>query len=1568
MPPEYAPPGEEDLQGTEEEEPKTLQWSEPRTEAGRQGMEFLQRMREIAAARSQKNRESVASQWAELRRWCLERDMLLDARMCELRASLLAADNEKVAQMLGRQAEFAGVRVSSEQAEFLRMSRPVIELRNHHMRFEKLSAGMSEQDTRRVSCGAQVELRADAGNGVLLLSMENGDEQTEARVPLMLKNGTRHRLDLVSGELLPTVLTPPLKALRRALEEWNEYQDPDHPWPDEALQQRKGWEKIEGGWNAPVDRMRVQFFISGPQDLSEIQIADVRLSQIDEREPSVLLRSGAYRVVGRLETFDWQKRPVTVVSSSNRPAIVQPIRANNWGRLWNGRWEFQGEKVRYRIAKFRGKKGPIFSFRYSETPVEPVRRIMDLQSQRHAQSSEILRLSSKMVRLRRESVRREITGELLGNWQTELWLYEHVTPAMREQWLLGRFLNEARGNPVHVGTAGQYGTPEPDDAGFLDWCLFRNAVVPMASRFAAGAEQPMVRLELIPLMETEAALRTIREGWDDFTVQERVRAIRGLRWSIDPEVERFLADKVQNDHEAEVRRQSLVVLGEIGTRSALETCRAPAIEPVIRAASNAALAGAGDPETLETLSKELESASEEERSVFLKELLRMRTPTVLLGVRNAMRTHTDAASTESFAGILSSMQGRGAAALLAQLMRAHGRPYIAACAKFASSDMTPLVGPLAEELSGGEQACEAASVLGKSRNQSAIEALREAVEKNQPAAVVGLAVSGAPELLDAAAAGADVIGPQHIDFIGSDWRGEDGSDGEFSWRSKVDSEAATRFLRAVLEQAKDPLARLNAARFMIGTGEEPSAQALLNLAAMPVPGGEKEDAPQGDGREGPPVGGPPPGMPDDYYARRREPSRQDEKADEDVETNSQVKALEILASIGPGPVTNGLLSLVQETDSMAVKEAALRALGRCQNDRANQFLDQTAGKKGELETLDELTVRARLRVAAAQGLAAAAHPASVTHLHDLWFNAPAGLEALRELNEEGFGAAWGKRQKLVRKGVCEAVMAVPPQRTLLQMAGDKKAARELLDELIRIAERGAMAGESEMQTAVSPALAVRCLGQQTDLDRAGWQLFRQLQEHWERLSSELQQAVLTSLSKNDAPAATDLLHDLLAGQARSEEDDDGDERPMPRRFARPEEPARRGEGEQKESRYSEVLLALAARGKKADYELLAKTVSSMGSSTARAVAETLLGRDRADSEPYYEVLARAAARPLEVDRLAPLQFYRQALGLETQPEEPEEETRRGRYPERRGYSATARRRSESENERRASVRPDRLPESPWFSELAFRARCLQALQNGPDIIVGPVLNEADLRLLEHPVFGPASAWIAGRKAPEFQLLPYLKKRYLAEISERDRQSVTLCAIREGGKDSEKLLQSILLGQLQEEDQVEEDEDRMEERGRQYRRDGRPRRDSRGTRERERLFEPSQWSDTDRLEGRRRQPPGRDEEGETQPSAEESEVATMRHVGRGLGYFDRYYVLRQAINYRKLRNRVVYMHPLERRLGAITGLAWLPAGDDPDPATRLRGFARSLPEPDMKAACARAVLNYYRLQAAGIRSN
>lgn len=1569
VPPEHRPPEAGPEEGVGEgAEPKPLQWIEPQTKAGKQGQEFLRRMAEIAAARPEKSRKALAVQWATLRNWCLESGMEIDARMCELRASLLAGQDEEVANLLGRTEEFEGVPVTPEQAEFLRTARPLIDLRNRHMEFDGLSAGISGQKMQPIAPGGRLDLRSEAGKQILLLSMQEDSGEKEGPVALELRNGTRHRVELVSSELLPAVLIPPLKALRIALEAWNKYQDPEHPWPDEDLEQRRGWQKTDEGWDAPISNTRVRFFTSAPQQLTAVQISDVRLSKVGGRGPSVLLRRGAYRIVGRLEGFDWQRRPVVLISSGQRPAMVQPMRAQDWGRLWNGTWQAAGETIQYRVAKFRGRRGPIFAYRYSEEPVRAVRRIMDLQSRRYGRAGEQLRVQRRARELRRESLRREISGELLGSWQTDLWLYDQLGGTMHRQWRRGQFLAAARNPAAHVGTAGHYSPAPSGDAHYLDWHLVRAAVVPMASPFAAAQKDPGTALDLIPLMRAEAAVSTIRKARPELDVGQRGAALRRLRRSLTPETERYLRGIAEKDPEASVRRRALVTLGEMGTRSALEACRAPAIEPKIRATSRAALAGAGDPEGLEAI-EEMRGASAEERSVFLEELLDMESPTVLLAISRAMRIYTDPSAAERFAEKLGRMQGRAGASLLAQLMQAHGRPFADACGEFAAPDMAPLVGPLAGMLSHPKEGIEVAAVLGLSGSEAATDALKEKAEEGQPMAIAGLAVSGNPDLLEDAGSGAEVIRPDHLEFVDAHWRRGADPETEGIWRSDLDREAALEFLRAVLERAEAPRARLEAARLLRSAGEDVDPEALLGIASMPLPqlpaagaAGQQEEP------GGPPAGMPPgempPDMPPPGRGRPGGPPDRAESAEKQEEpaTGPQVEALRMLEEVGPRTVTNGLIELVETTKSIQIKKAALHALGQAATQKATRLLSRLAAAGGDFQNAGELVERARVRLAAVRGLAAAAHPAAVGHLHDLWFKTPGGLEQLRNQDQEAFEQAWAQRQRIVYPGLCRAILAIPVDRTLAQVAAQNRAAREILDELIGIAEKGAMASGETAPTGVSPALAVRCLGRQRDLSRHGWQLLRQLHEHWNDLSSDLQDAMLVSLSKNGAPEATSMLESLLV-DAKETEDRDED-RARPGRYGRPRGPRDRQGGEEMETGRREIFLQLAARGNKTDYELLAKTAGSLDAETARAVAEKLLAADNPGLEAYYETLARIAGRPITAEPLAPEDFYRRALGLE----EPSEESRGERDRDRSGrprrrtpprYGGGRPSGSESDAEEAPSERRAALPSSARVGDLKFRARCLRALQDGPDMVVGAVLSDPDLRLLDHPVLGPAAAWIAGQKALDFELPIYLRDRYLAGISERDRQAAVLCAVRDGGKMSEKLLEGILLGKLRE-GEGQEQEERPERE--QPRREQPPDRYQRGGRGRP--SEAGAWSPGGRsgTGGRRGERPS----GGEQPRTAESRYGntpreTMRYVGRGIGYLGNYGVLRRAIAYRRRGARLEYMHPLDHRLGALAGMAWLPPEEDP--ANRLRRFARSLPEPVLKKACAEAVVTYYRLKSA-----
>jgi len=86
---------------------------------------------------------------------------------------------------------------------------------------------------------------------------------------------------------------------------------------------------------------------------------------------------------------------------------------------------------------------------------------------------------------------------------------------------------------------------------------------------------------------------------------------------------------------------------------------------------------------------------------------------------------------------------------------------------------------------------------------------------------------------------------------------------------------------------------------------------------------------------------------------------------------------------------------------------------------------------------------------------------------------------------------------------------------------------------------------------------------------------------------------------------------------------------------------------------------------------------------------------------------------------------------------------------------------------------------------------------------------------------------------------------------------------------------------------------------------------------------------------------------------------MRVVGRAVGSLGNYDALRRALIYRVAGRRLIYKFPLGTRLGALEGMAYLPA--DEDPAGRLSRFLRTFPSPEMKRGVAEALMQAARLK-------
>lgn len=1533
-----APGGMPAEEETEKQEPALRPEREPRTESGKLASQFLDRMKSLTSERANSDTAAMAKKWADLHSWCVNNHLSVEARMCAMRATLLAPDHPAVARALGRTAQFSGARVTPEQARFLRQALPEVVVHNQHMSFEDLKVGLKSDSIRSVPPGRKVKIKASAENSEIIVRRTTDDGPQEARISLDLTNGCEHEIAVVSSELLPAVFEPPLKAFRRALEEWDEYRDPDHPWPAEDLEQRKNWTKTEDGWQARVDDFSVDFGVTAPLKLHSVTVQGVRLTGLNDNPPSVLLRHGAYRVKGRVEGYDWRRQPVTFQSVGKRPAIVQPMRGKAWGRLWNGIWEDQGRSTRYKVAKFRGKDGPIFSFRYAEKPVKSVRRIMALQSQNYRLEDEISEVNQKFRELRREALHEEMAGVLLGSWQTDLWLYERMMPVMEQQWNVGRSLHEQRGTAPYGVPAGKSADQKNGRITYRDWPLFRHAIVPGTSPFIQQMTDAR-RFELLPLTEGNDAMAMLQDLEEDLPVEDELSIVKALRWMIDDEVIAYLRSKAEDSPEISIRQRSLLSLGEIGTEASLKACRNPAIEEEIRATSKAALAGAGEPTLLENLPDELQSMSETERSVFLDQLLAMDAPTALLAMKTVGRFYRQPENADRCAHKLASIGSTSAAFLLGQIIQAQGRAYPEVCRKFAPESVGPLVYPLGSLLGHPAEGNEAAIILGQSGNKDALAFLQSRANAETPRVIAGLAASGHADVLKEAADMVDGLKEDHVRRILNAWGKMDARTDKWTWNATISQKDALAFMEAVLTDSNSPTTRIAAARSLTKMGHRPDPADVVAIASMPP---QTQEVPEPTER---PDAGPGEGQRRREEMRRGMPrQRKDERQKEAVEEKSdpRVAAIELLSKIGPGETASTLINLAQTAPNPEVRIAALKALGKTKNTDAVEHLQGVANQRITPEDRQDIAQNARLRVAAAYGLALAAHPSLGKILKEMWFEKPIALpeaptpepeDGRRTENRDSEQESMNQRLQILAKGVTDAILALPHEESLLGTSADKQAANEVLQALVRIAERGAMSEEkAEAGNQISPALAVRCLARQDTLSEHGWQLLSQLSDHWKNLPEAVQTAMLTGMRRNGANRATKILAGVWESAMADESPDE--------RFV---------------GLWQDICRKFAVSGRPLEYDLLARSVTLLDQSTVQAIIDEMSARGEEPAEEYFRFLAALAAREVEVERLMPPEFYESVAGgkgIAGEERQREDNNGGGRYRGRRddiyrgGRNNRARNMPESSDKStdQGSFRSTDLPKPRWAKEMSIKAKCLKLLERGDPERVAPVLTDENLGLLDHQWLGPVVAWTMHKMNDGFDLKGYLEKRYVADVSDLDRQATVLCAIKDSSDPSEDFLASIILGKLREDDMPENGTEEPERR-RNDRRNGRERRQpERGNGGSE------NWNFREGAEG---------EEPQYEPeSADLAFDKTMRYVGRGLGMMGNYGVLRQAIAYRRVGRQLQYMHPLDRRLGAIRGMAWLPPNRKP--LTRLRRFARSLPEPEMKDACARAALSYLRM--------
>jgi len=842
----------------------------------------------------------------------------------------------------------------------------------------------------------------------------------------------------------------------------------------------------------------------------------------------------------------------------------------------------------------------------------------------------------------------EAEGKLLGSWHTDLWVQERMRPVCEREWQRGRRVAQARMLPLRVRRTAALGVTNPHEELYLEWPRFREALALTVGPAARRIESLPIRLELIPLMPEDEAVSMLRAEWQSLSAAQKVKALWALRFMCGPSVVGFLTRCTSDDEEQSVQTAAYLVLGDIGTSEALRACRGLSLKRGIRGAMRAARAGAGDQETMNELAQVLADSQAEEREAFLSCLLQMHSPSVLRALSVALEFYEREGDAARVAAHLGEMGGCAASSVLARLVEQHGDPYPDAVSQFRGAEMTPLLEPLANILDGeGDAAAVAALLLGASGSDLAVPVLSvAALERHLPEAVVGLAVQGSATALERAAQAADLIGSSELTTISDHWRKRDSAedaDAPWDWRPDVDKTAAAAFLQAVLRKGHDAETKVQAAELLVQIGEKPEPEGLLAVASLSIPAGQPSAKAPAAGGGPPGLGGGPMGLPGGgafgagppmgpggpmgpFQPGVGLPGQREQLPAERV-MDLQKRALELLESVADVDVTSDLRELAESAKSPIGRAGALKILAQVADHETMAYLEELAGPpSGQPRSLEAGQQRLEARAAAIIALAAVGHPEAVTFLADLWFEEPPRLEDfVRRPSAKAYEAALAERGTMVRKAVCQAVLALPTGKTLYSAARDKKQAEALIEAIRAAAENGAVAVATQPSVLEETALAIQSLGRTGRLSARAWATIEALAKEEVPLPEALRSAVADALVAIGTPRADGLLaamHERMESTAELRE------------------------------HWHEICLRLVARGLDADYRAVIPALGALPNEVLAKAVETMSRRRGLPPGGYYELLAHVVALRTVGSPESPPDFYAKVLASKGEVKEP----------------------------------------------------------------------------------------------------------------------------------------------------------------------------------------------------------------------------------------------------------------------------------------------------------------------------
>ena len=1491
---------------------------------------YLLRLAEAAGARDFASTEDVAERWTDLWEYCREQGLVEEAEQCWYRAVFSQPRASATNRRLGRTESWRGFAVTAEQKDFLDSLRTRVRIVHNDPTFDALTLHLPGGKTSVLPPGGEVDFEVEPGHITVSFDVGGAGSSRFGSAGVEVSRGEVATITFPATSLSMLVPAAQLGDIYQGQEQWRRYAPARSRWSAAQLKQA-GWTQSGSTWTLSGS-VKASYQTDSQGILTGISASGATLDRGGGKVFGVRRSSDGIFVVGDFRVN------AAGVSWEMTGTEELPLRLVLADPAWA--WVRSGTVLRNNEANtYHDVEGVPGLAHVTQTSPGPELDMLwrAVSSSRSAQGA-VASVRARRSELDEEAKHLEARGELLGGWHTELRTRRAMADLEEQQWRLWQMEGQARALSAGADRLAALGVRDRLAYQELDWPRFREPLAAAVGQSLAAQNGSEVDVDLLPLLpqaQVRARLSSLARGVTSAhgaagSAADLKRAIRTQRFVNDRYAVAFLSGLVR-DAPPEFQTEALLALSEIGTRDAVAACRARLLEPEAWAAKLAALAGAGDPQTLETLTETLtdKHVRAEDRRLFLKDLLSLDSPTALLAISRVQGVYVDEQDRAAIAQRLGEIGGHVAMLQLARLMEASGKPYAEVVETVPVGRRLLLVKALGGMLQRyGPDSDTAALLLGKTRVAVALPLLKDAVQtKGYAPALAGLAALGSAQAFDVAAAATDVVGAKDLQSMVQYWGKPSGRGGGWTWDPAVDRRSAIGFLETVLTDWQNLETRLAAAELIMQVGGKPGPTALLEIAsiptAAPVPGkqqyqkptapatlqvqkpparaGKPEPAQPAPGKKlfqlpemrVPQGGGTAPGArgtPAGQVSKASDAWDKLSKARDAANATAQMEALVLLGKNMEPNVAPTLRQLAEQAGDAEIRARALTLLGQVADEAAMDYLRELAQGRQDEKFRDpaEMLSRMRVRTAAAAGLCAAGDRSAVSLLLVMLMeDAPSAGDFQQPPPAPELKTALEMRELVLNLGVAEAVQAIPAGQSLADLAGGPRGAQGLVRAIADMAERNGRAiGETPGRPGAEAvaASALRALGRAGTIPEGVRQLIAEfIMGSPQKCTAPVRHGILEAVVNS----RDRYLHQALAGLLPGWLKDEG-----------------------LSSHWQELSLVMASRGQATDWEMLRTSLGGLDAPTLRDMLQVVKASPGDRSEVYYRLLCGlattslreptppeekkpAAKEPKKKEPARPQPPARPGGDImrgfhmhgEVEPMQPDEEE-----PPRQQDSPSVQAQPKPADDATVPARPD----PKVLADMEFRQTCLDELGKGAKRTVVRVLADDSAGMLRDQSFGPWTVWMLWQGAPELRavagpgevspLAQLLKEQYGSLDDVGGQRAVVAVARKIGSDEMTTMLGDLLVGG-----------------------DG-----------------------------------------------------PITGVARALGQMNQPRALYRALDYRRKGNSVEFAYPAHVRAAALVGVANLP--DSEDPIRYLRSYLVQATEPELRKATEGAMLTAYGLRA------